>query len=87
MKDADLYSLCFQSKTPKRVAYQRVDPAVLPADPVLDFPGGQMTVEAFGTNMVLREGSTSQGSKWGDDNLPGTRRTPANFSTISLSNR
>ena len=42
LKDADLYSIRFQLERPKYVG-----PAVLVADPLLDFPGGEMTVEAF----------------------------------------
>jgi hypothetical protein len=42
LKDADLYALRFQLEKPKVVG-----PTVLGSDPLLDFPGGRMTVEAF----------------------------------------
>jgi hypothetical protein len=42
LKDADLFALRFQPERPRYAG-----PAVLPADPCLDFPGGRVTVEAF----------------------------------------
>ena len=61
MKDADLYSLRFQKEPPKQVAYKVVEPVVVPADPSLDFPGGQMTVEAF--VYVIRPASAHPGER------------------------